>query len=90
MAWWFGYGRAGALGYGAAIIPDMFYGGVKLFLPVSPVVVGVDIGTLWLTSVVAFLSGVGILGRAIATAMDESPIPNSLSPSWKRWGHRGR
>lgn len=57
----FDQGVAAALGFAAAVVPDICYGGVKRFLPFSAVVVGVDWGNGWSSGIVGLGSGVTIL-----------------------------
>lgn len=62
IAWYLGYPKEGAIGYGAHLIPDMFLGGVMLFFPISLSVYGDNwLPTFLTNAVVALLSGIVII-----------------------------
>lgn len=79
----FGYWRPAAIGFAAAVVPDVFYGGVKLFLPVSFAVVGVDAGAPWTTQLIAVTSGtvIGVEAlRQVLAARSRSRAESDRSP----------
>lgn len=62
IAWYIGHAAAGAIGYGAHLLPDVVLGGAKLFLPVDATVYG-GMWLPWLptNTVVGLLSGLVLL-----------------------------
>lgn len=61
IAWYIGYPKAGVLGYGSHIIPDIFLGGIMLFFPITTTIYGGDWLPRFLTNAVVGLISVIVI-----------------------------